>query len=109
MDNINLGKRIREERQKLNLTQEKLAEDINVSSNYIGLIERGERTATLDTIITIANRLGVTVDFLLKESLTSMDCSSEKLWMQIMDNRSNKEKEMVVNMLKLMFSYMDNN
>lgn len=108
MDYINLGRRIREERLKLNLTQEKLAEDINVSSNYIGLIERGERTATLDTIVNIANRLGVTVDYLLKDSINSMDKSSEKLWMQLMNNRSEKEKEMVVNMLKVMFSYIDN-
>lgn len=38
-----LGRRIREERLKLNLTQEKLAEDVNLSMAYIGQIERGER------------------------------------------------------------------
>ena len=40
MDYQALGKRIREERLKLHLTQEKLAEDIGVSNTYIGLIER---------------------------------------------------------------------
>ena len=43
-----LGRRIREERLKLNLTQEKLAEDVNLSMAYIGQIERGERSLTLD-------------------------------------------------------------
>ena len=32
----NIGKRIREERLRLNLTQEKLAEDVNLSMAYIG-------------------------------------------------------------------------
>lgn len=36
MSEINLGQRIREERQKLNLTQEKLSETINVTTTYIG-------------------------------------------------------------------------
>ena len=40
MEHQSLGKRIREERLKLNLTQEKLAEDVNLSTAYIGQIER---------------------------------------------------------------------
>lgn len=36
MDYIALGKRIREERCKLNLTQEKLAEDVDLTPAYIG-------------------------------------------------------------------------
>lgn len=40
MDYHALGKRIREERLRLNLTQEKLAEEVGVSTAYIGQIER---------------------------------------------------------------------
>ena len=36
----NIGKRIREERLRLNLTQEKLAEDVNLSMAYIVQVER---------------------------------------------------------------------
>lgn len=50
MEQQALGKRIREERLKLNLTQERLAEDVNLSTAYIGQIERGERSLTLDVI-----------------------------------------------------------
>ena len=35
-----LGKRIREERLRLNLTQERLSEDIEISTAYLGQIER---------------------------------------------------------------------
>ena len=72
MNYTDLGRRIREERQKLNLTQEKLAEAINVSTAYIGQIERGRRCPTLDTLICIANTLGVSIDYLLRESLTRL-------------------------------------
>ena len=38
MDYHALGKRIREERLRLNLTQEKLAEEVGVSTAYIGTL-----------------------------------------------------------------------
>ena len=44
MDYHALGKRIREERLRLNLTQEKLAEEVGVSTAYIGQIERAAGT-----------------------------------------------------------------
>ena len=43
MEQKTLGRRIREERLKLNLTQEKLAEDVDLSMAYIGQIEVGRR------------------------------------------------------------------
>ena len=58
MEQKTLGGRIREERLKLNLTQEKLAEDVNLSMAYIGQVERGERSLTLDNLVAVANRLG---------------------------------------------------
>ena len=73
MEQKTLGRRIREERLKLNLTQEKLAEDVDLSMAYIGQIERGERSLTLDNLVAVANRLGVTVDYLLSDSITAKD------------------------------------
>ena len=64
-----IGKRIREERLRLNLTQEKLAEDVDLSMAYIGQVERGERSFTLENLIMVARRLGVTVDYLLSDSI----------------------------------------
>ena len=64
MEQQALGKRIREERLKLNLTQERLSEDVNLSTAYIGQIERGERSLTLENLAAVANCLGVTIDYL---------------------------------------------
>lgn len=67
MDYTRLGKRIKEERLRLNLTQEKLSEKVGISTAYLGQIEHGERCITLDKLIPLANYLGVTVDFLLTD------------------------------------------
>lgn len=58
MNYEHLGQRIREERLKHNLTQSKLAEDVNISDSYLGYIERGERSLSLETLVNLANRLG---------------------------------------------------
>lgn len=108
MDYKFLGKRIREERNKLNLTQEQLAEDINISTAYVGQIERGERSLTLDKLIKVANRLGVTVDYLLYDYMDSENISYKDLWLQLTAGRTTEEVEMAVNVVKLMYSYLDN-
>jgi transcriptional regulator with XRE-family HTH domain len=102
-----LGKRIREERLKLNLTQERLAEDVNLSTAYIGQVERGERSLTLDNLIAVANRLGVTIDYLLSDSVVSDSDGEYRLWCQLMDGRTKFQKSMAINMVKLMFNYLD--
>lgn len=108
MDYIFLGKRIREERLKLNLTQERLAEDISISTAYLGQIERGERSVTLDKLIPLANRLGVTIDFLLSDYISSNDDNSTDTLRQLLQNKTTAEKEMAINVLKLLFSYTEN-
>lgn len=59
------GKRVREERLKQNLSQEKLAEIADLHRTYIGMIERGEKNITLENIEKIAKALGVQLDKLM--------------------------------------------
>lgn len=105
MDYSLLGKRIREERLRLNLTQEKLAEDVNISTAYLGQIERGERSVTLEKLIPLANRLGVTIDFLLNDYVIPNSDANLNLLTQLLQDKTDTEKEMAVNVVKLLFSY----
>ncbi len=102
-----LGKRIREERLRLNLTQERLAEDINISTAYLGQVERGERHITLDKLIPLSERLGVSVDFLLSDYIHPNNDTSIALIRQLLDGRSDREKTLAVNMIKLLISSID--
>lgn len=58
---IQVGAKIRERRQIAKLTQAQLAEGIAKSSNYVGLIERGDRIPSLNTVLDISTTLGVSV------------------------------------------------
>lgn len=107
MDYIKLGQRIREERLKLNLTQEQLAESVDISNSYMGQIERGERSLTLDTLIRLVNRLGVTVDYLLQDYTDAKDDNFINQLKQLMDGRNFKQKQMALDVLKVMFSHVD--
>lgn len=63
-----LGKRIKEARKLAKLTQEKLAEKINISTVYLGEIERGNKMPSIPVFIAIAEALNVSCDYLLRDS-----------------------------------------
>lgn len=69
MDLHDMGKRIRQKRMSRSMTQEQLAEVTGLSIPYIGMIERGDRTPSLETFIQIADELNATADELLCGSL----------------------------------------
>ena len=107
MDYLRLGKRIREERQRLNLTQAQLAEDIDISDTYMGAIERGERSLTLDTLVRLVNRLGVTVDYILSDSVSGNDLNIMEQFKQILDGQPLERRQMAINVLRTIFSYFE--
>ncbi len=59
------GKNVKIERIKKDLTQEQLAEIMNVSQNYIANIERGKANMSLAKIDELANYLNVKITVLL--------------------------------------------
>jgi len=59
------GERVRQERLKQNLSQEKLASRAEVHRTYIGMIERAEKNITLESIEKIANALKISLDKLM--------------------------------------------
>lgn len=65
----NVGKNIREQRNAISLSQEKLAFSIDSARNYIGCIERAEKTLSLKTLFKIAKVFNITVEDLLKDTM----------------------------------------
>lgn len=63
---ITLGKRIRELRSALGLSQEEFAHRAGLHRTYIGAVERGERNVSLDNILAIARALRVSTSELLR-------------------------------------------
>lgn len=94
-----LGEKIRETRLNSCMTQEKLAEMVDISTNFMSLIENG-RNMSVETLVKIAGALGVTVDYLLSDT---MEVQGDKIMTQIAQNLStlsDDEKLFFLNVIK---------
>ena len=58
---IKLGHKIRIERQKRKMSQEKLAELAELNRNFVGMVERGETNITVKNIESIANAFEINI------------------------------------------------
>lgn len=61
------GKRLKSLRLDRDLTQLELAEILDMSPNFIGMIERGERNTTVENVFNIARALGIKPSNLFEE------------------------------------------
>lgn len=55
------GDALRAERQRLNISQEELALESDISRNYVGHIERGEKSVSLEVLVRLARTLKISV------------------------------------------------
>ena len=67
MNQTAIGRRIKAAREKKKLTQEQLAELVDLSPMHVSVIERGVKLPKLETLINIANVLDVSADVLLQD------------------------------------------
>lgn len=57
-----IGERIRDKRKEKGLSQEEFAELANIHPTYIGQLERGEKSATIDSLEKVTGALEVTFE-----------------------------------------------
>ncbi len=62
-----IGRRIKELRKQKKIPQEKLAEMIGISPNYLSALERGAYNIKLDTLVQIIDCLDVTADDIFRD------------------------------------------
>jgi len=68
-----LGQRIRHLRLQQQMTQAQLAEKLDISTSYLGHIERGVRCISLETLIKLCFALQTSPNSLLLSELRGMD------------------------------------
>ena len=87
MDQKAIGRRIKAARERNGLTQEELAEEVDLSPMHVSVIERGVKLPKLETLINIANALDVSADVLLQDVVNNQTklCASEasELFLQL--------------------------
>lgn len=68
-----IGKRIQSRRKQLKLTQEQLAEMMNVSIQMVSNLERGNKAIRIDNLINLSQILDVSTDYILTGKATADD------------------------------------
>ncbi len=89
------------------MSREKLAEVLDLSSVFIGQIERGERKMSLDTLCKIADFLNISLDYLVNGySKLSREIDIEQI--QSLINRcSRHEMSLITDVLSAILSNLD--
>src|SRR5579863_5465933 len=64
-----LGARLRERRDALGWSQAQLAEAVGVTPNYVGVVERGEKLPTMETLEAFGGALNVPLGQLLDDEV----------------------------------------
>ena len=97
-----IGKRIKIARIKADLTQEKLAEVIELSPTHLSNIETGTTRVSLNTIVSLANALAVSVDDLLCDSVIKSKIQFEKDIKSILEDCDDYEIRIIKEMMESM-------
>ncbi|MFR0823599.1 MAG: helix-turn-helix domain-containing protein [Clostridia bacterium] len=102
-DNLTIGTRIRSIRENLNLNRDKFSEMIDISEAFLGQIERGERSLSLRTLMSISETTGYSTDFILfgNNDENAMNQKINKL----LNKSSEKDLFFIYNIVRTALSY----
>ncbi len=98
-DTGSLGQRIRMTRQDLGITQEELARNFGVTPQHISAIELDRRLPSLGFLAHLAERLGVTTDYLITGKHPSF--SDPLAAISTDDSLSNEAKKTLITIIKI--------
>lgn len=101
-----IGQNIRKYRLEKNLRQEGLAEKCGLSSNYIGLLERGEKTPSLESFIRILNALEVSADIVLADVLVKGYTVKQSILEEKLAQVSMVEREKIFDVIDTMLKHV---
>jgi transcriptional regulator with XRE-family HTH domain len=100
MDSKIVGNRIKEVREKRNLTQEELADKVDLSPTHISVIERGLKVPKLDNFVAIANALDVSADELLFDVVDCFVLGTTNQLSEIIGKLSVKEQRKIIGLVR---------
>lgn len=95
-----IGVRIRRFRKAQGLTQQTLAELSDQEPSNVSHIERGATKLSLQTLVSIANALGVTADDLLCDSLTASKAAFDRSASEILTDCTHQERIIITETIR---------
>ena len=73
--NIAVGRRLRERREYLNISREKLCESVVISPQFLSEVERGVKGLSVDKFLALCDGLGLSADYALRGKESPADVS----------------------------------
>ena len=105
VDLNSIGKNIRKYRLMKKLRQEDLAEKADLSINYVGAIERGEKLPSLETLIVIINVLEVSADMILADVIDKGYTVKDSLLAEKLDKLSAEDRTRIYDVVDAMVKH----
>lgn len=87
------------------MRQEDLAEKANLSVTYVGMIERGEKTPSLETLVAILNAIGVSADVVLCDVVTAGYMVKNSLLNEKLSQLSEEDRNKIYDVIDTMISH----
>ena len=105
-----LGEHIRKQRKEKKYTLEQLAEKLDVSTTFIGQIERAKGIPSLETLVNIANVLEISTDSLLFGDLNTESGNNHfvKKVTELTETFTSKEKELLLKNIEIINEFRNN-
>ena len=97
-----IGKRIKEQREAIGLTQEEFAEKIGVATNYISTIERGASFPRCEKLIAIINGLECSADAIFCDVIKESHVYRTSILSEMLAKLSAEEQNKILAMVDLM-------
>ena len=107
IDYKELGKRIRAERRRQELTQEKLAEMADISDSFMGHIERGGRTLSIETLAKLANALNLSIEYIVCGEFNYQPDMLPAEVLDALNQMSESQRRVFLNIMKTLAAHPD--
>lgn len=92
VDLVEIGKRIQGRRKQMGLTQEQLADKMDVSIQMVSNLERGNKSIRIENLIKLSEILNISTDYILTGKETTEDMQALTVQMASL---SQKERKMM--------------
>lgn len=100
-----MGKRLSVYRKNLHLTQEQVAEMLDISLKHYSELERGVTGISVDGLISLSDKLGINIDYLLRGS--EIATSFPKDFIELYNTFTEKQKLKLYEFLKILSDFKD--
>jgi transcriptional regulator with XRE-family HTH domain len=101
-----IGNIIREARLNQGLTQEELAELVDVTPAYIGHIERNQRSFSLQTLVKLVTELDIDMNYLFSESVPTSEEQIIIDFKQLIKGKPLQTQEAVLDIVRTALKYL---